>query len=541
MTTTAPGATLDPLALMGGLVLDTGTTWAARALDFQQDDAAAILTDPEATPPTPRMHFVTRPRGGSKTTDLAAICLAVLLTQAPSHSTSHAYARDKDQAALLLSALTALAHRSGLAGLLDLTTWGATVKTTGARLVVESADAASAYGHLPYFVVVDEVAQWPTTRGARTLWEAIVSGLPKRKDSRLVVLTTAGDPAHWSQQIITGARSSTRWRVSETPGPLPWADPDDLAEQRRLLPASAYARLHLNQWTASEDRLTDPDDLAACVTHSGTLEPDPAQSYVIGLDLGLKNDRTVLTVCHATTDPATGTGTGLATASGSPGGVRVVLDRLQVMAGSKSSPVQLADVEAITYEASRTYGGAPVRVDPWQAAGLAQRLRARGLTVQEWTFTPASIGRMAMNLHLLLRERRLALPDDDELLEELANVRLRETTPGVYRMDHDSGHHDDRAVSLGLAALALTEKPSTGRGLVTVPGNTRTAAAIASGPRPTLARRVAARPTMPTALQVKRAAATPGQRVGNALLIPGSANDPHRVSIYGRDRRGGQR
>lgn len=161
--------------------------------------------------------------------------------------------------------------------------------------------------------------------------------------------------------------------------------------------------------------------------------------------------------------------------------------------------------------------------------------------MQEWTFTPASIGRMAMNLHLLLRERRLVLPEDPDLLDELANVRLRETTPGVYRMDHDSGHHDDRAVSLGLAALALTEKAPTGRGMVTVPGNTRTATAVASGPRPSMSRRMSARPTMPTALQVKRAAATPGLNAGRALLIPGSANDPRQTSIYARDRRRGQR
>src|SRR5690606_29159923 len=133
----------------------------------------------------PRLHFLTRPRGGSKTTDLAAVLLVVLLTQAPARTTSHAYARDRDQAALLMDALRALAHRSGLAGLLDLGAWSATVKGTRARLVVESADAASAYGHLPYFVVADELAQWPTTRGARSLWEALVSGLPKRPDSRL--------------------------------------------------------------------------------------------------------------------------------------------------------------------------------------------------------------------------------------------------------------------------------------------------------------------------------------------------------------------
>lgn len=141
-----------------------------------------------------------------------------------------------------------LSHRWGQAG-----SWTVTVRESGARLAVESADAASAHGHLPFLVIADEVAQWPTTRAARALWEALVSGLPKRTDSRLAVLTTAGDPAHWSAKVLDAARTSDRWRVSEVPGSLPRADPDDLAEQARLLPASAYARLHLNRWTAAED------------------------------------------------------------------------------------------------------------------------------------------------------------------------------------------------------------------------------------------------------------------------------------------------
>jgi hypothetical protein len=61
----------------------------------------------------------------------------------------------------------------------------------------------------------------------------------------------------------------------------------------------------------------------------------------------------------------------------------------------------------------------------------------------------------------LLRDHRLALPPDQELLDELATVRLRESAPGVLRLDHDAGRHDDRAVSLGLAALTLTEHSDT--------------------------------------------------------------------------------
>lgn len=515
MTHSTNPSAIRPLDLMASLVLEDGRAWGTAAHPWQREDAAAIL---DARPDAPRLHFQTRPRGGSKTTDAAGVALVALLTQAPPRSTSHAYARDKDQAGLLVSALAALAHRSGLAGLLDLGPWGAAVRATGARLVVETADAASAYGHLPYLVIADELAQWPATRAARTLWEALVSGLPKRRDSRLVVITTAGDPAHWSAKVIAAARTSDRWRVSEVPGPLPWADADDLAEQRRLLPASSYARLHLNQWTAAEDRLTDPDDLAACVAHSGPLEPEPRRHrYVIGLDLGIKADRTVLTVCHSEPAPS-------ASASGSGSDSRhpvIVLDRLHVLAGSHAHPVQLADVEALTLEAARAYN-APVRVDPWQAVGLAQRLRANGVNVQEWTFTPASVGRLAMNLHLLLRERRLRLPDDPDLLDELANVRLREATPGVFRLDHDAGHHDDRAVSLGLAALALTER-ATGGGRIGNPAATLhrvTRAGLTDDrhrrPLPTVA-----------AVDVLRAAQRSGPRIpGGALVVKGSANDP---------------
>ena len=54
--------------------------------------------------------------------------------------------------------------------------------------------------------------------------------------------------------------------------------------------------------------------------------------------------------------------------------------------------------------------------------------------------------------------------DDRELLDELANVWLRETSPGVFRLDHDPGRHDDRAITLALAAHSLTEKAPSGVG-----------------------------------------------------------------------------
>ena len=75
--------------------------------------------------------------------------------------------------------------------------------------------------------------------------------------------------------------------------------------------------------------------------------------------------------------------------------------------------------------------------------------------MEEFTFTAATVGRLATTLLQLIREHALALPDDPDLIDELRNVRLRETSPGVYRLDHDRNRHDDRAVALALAASYL--------------------------------------------------------------------------------------
>lgn len=86
-----PGV-LDPMALLGSLVLEDGRRWAEAAHDFQVDDARAVL---DARPDVPRLHFITRPRGASKTTDLGGLNLVALLTQAPPRSASFAYARTR--------------------------------------------------------------------------------------------------------------------------------------------------------------------------------------------------------------------------------------------------------------------------------------------------------------------------------------------------------------------------------------------------------------------------------------------------------------
>src|SRR5919106_2751583 len=94
--------TLDhALDILAGLVLEDGRRWGEAAYPWQWEDARAIL-DPDS--PTP-YHFLTRPRGASKTGDLAGICIAALLEQLDSADRSFAVAADRDQGRLLVDAV----------------------------------------------------------------------------------------------------------------------------------------------------------------------------------------------------------------------------------------------------------------------------------------------------------------------------------------------------------------------------------------------------------------------------------------------------
>jgi phage terminase large subunit-like protein len=440
-------------SVLAGLILEDGHRWGEVATEWQWADARAIL---EPGDDGPLLSFLTRPRSGSKTSDLAGIAAAALIDQVPPGGRAYAVAADRDQARLLVDALAGYVVRTpGLRGAINVDRYTATTPA-GARLEVIPADAASSYGLRASLFVVDELTQWPSAN--REVWTSVLSAVPKVPGCRLVVLASAGDPAHWSYTVRERARVSSAWRLHEVAGPVPWVSESALNEQRALLTDSQFARLHLNQWTASENRLVSVENLAAAVRLDGPQDYRPGVIYRIGADLGLRHDRTAIAVCHA--EPVAG-----ATRSR-----QVVLDRMIVFEGSRADEVRLAEVEAALMAAWRMYRRPKVRLDPWQAIGLAQRLRQQGVSVEEWSYSPQRYGAIATVLYTLLRDGLLNLYDDPELLDELANLRLKETLPGLVRVEHDPGRHDDRAVALGFAATALVERTNGGAKLFVATG-----------------------------------------------------------------------
>lgn len=493
---------LSALDLLAGLTLDTGEAWGAVALDFQRRDALAVLSADG-----PRRHFLLRGRGMSKTTDVAAMALALLLTEAPPRSRSYVYAVDADQAALFGDAIAGFVARTpGLAGAVEVAARSVTVRSTGATLTVETSDGASALGTLPWLTVADELGVWPSTANHRRLWSAIVSAVPKVPGARLLVIGTAGSPMGLGAEVWAEATASSHWHTSRTPGPSPWWSKADVAALRADLTRSEWRRLIECEWAESDDALTTPEDVEAVIRAGSTHNPHkPSHTYVAALDVGTRRDLTALVVGHEETGPT---------------GRTVVIDRVLTWrpASADGGRVDLSEVEAATLRLCREYRVTRLIFDRMQAEQLTANLTRAGVTTSEYVFSSAGANRLARSLFNALRDRALSLPDDDETRAEFIATRLVETGPGTVKLQNPPGAHDDIVTAVGMVVADLTARPTPGRGSITIPrGRTPSHIAGATGQR------------VPQASLRSRLRRAP--RAGRAIIFPGTVNDPARGRI----------
>ena len=122
----------DALALLNALVLEDGRRWGDAAQRWQRDDADAILNESSPTP----YSFLTRGRGGAKTSDLAGIATSCLLTQAPPGGRLYAAAADRDQARLFSDSIAGFVARTPeLRGALEVAAYRVTARNAALEIL----------------------------------------------------------------------------------------------------------------------------------------------------------------------------------------------------------------------------------------------------------------------------------------------------------------------------------------------------------------------------------------------------------------------
>jgi phage terminase large subunit-like protein len=409
------------------IILEDGRPFGEAMDDWQAEDFAAL------DDPAHQHAYLERPRGHSKTGDLGTEAVTELMLGRPG-SQLFCAAADQGQAALLLEDVVDKFERNErLRPLVRVTRNEVTVLATGSRLRVMSSDAPSAYGLRPDWIATDELAEWRN----RALWDSLWTATGKRPRCRMRVISTPGwDTTSIAWEVRAIAQRESNWYFSSRGQCASWVGADWVAQQERTLPRHTFERLILGRWVEGAGAyLTRAEVDGVFSGHSG----GPVEKAALGLDLGLTDDAGAAARVELRAD-GTVVVAGLVTYEPRPG-ARVDLQLVEEQVGAWARAAHI-----------------PVVVDPWQAALMAQRLRAEGVEVIEYTFTAGSRQKLFGTLLELIRTGRLRAQPHEALRKELLGLEVQETATG-WRVDHRVGRHDDHVVAVALAASAVATAP----------------------------------------------------------------------------------
>lgn len=487
MTTDTKQLYTDPAAFRAALVIDADgqTVRLADVLDgWQQQDFAAM--DPawqciagarrNNLPEPIRRAYLERPRGHSKTTDIAVMVTWALFASAR-HILGYVAAADREQGRLLRTAVLRLLQLNPwLSKYLDVQHFKIANKHTESTVDILSSDVAASWGRTPDFIVCDELTHWRNGE----LWESLFSAAAKRKHCVLVIISNAGHVDSWQWGVREAARTSDSWYFHSLDGPqASWLSQERLAEQKAMLPALQYARYWLNEWTAgASDALTD-DVVRAAVTTERPTGRENGLTYVGGLDLALKRDWSAFAVVgrhDGWTDRVpveraelpfwqrARIDAGLMADPRGPeyrvvdhaGTGRVRLQHVRRWKPPRGGQVSLEAVKQDILDAHGRFGLAAVFYDPTNAGLLAEQLRAAGVPMVEVSFSsPANLAAMAEAVTNSFNDGMVDLYPDKDLLRDLRTMRIKETHYGGVRLEfpRDRHGHGDIGTAFALALL----------------------------------------------------------------------------------------
>jgi len=450
------GDVMDPWQRADFAALDPALTVCNGRASIPQEEGGA--EGPEATQKLPTMRaYLERPRGHSKTTDLAVTCCwALAFAARPIRG--YAFAADKDQAGLLKDAMgTVVRLNPWLGTVLDVQRNAVLNQAkghpgAGSTLEIFTSDVASSYGILPDLIIADELTHW---EGDGSLWHSIISSAAKRSNCLLAVITNAGFHDSWQWQVREAARTEPTWHFSRLDGPqASWMTPARLAEQRKMLPPVAYLRLWENQWSSGGGDALTPADIDAAF--SDVLAPltgkAPGWLYVGGIDLGLTRDCSAVVV--------------LAVPDRRWGKIRLAHHKLwRPTLGKK---IDLREMEAHVLAMDAQCGLEFCAFDPWQAELLAARLeadhgrRARNRQRRAWAKpwmqevqpTAQNLRAQATLVIETFNDRRFESFHCEPLKQDLYKLRVEEKSYGIRLVSpRDETGHGDTFSAFALALL----------------------------------------------------------------------------------------
>lgn len=401
----------------------------------------------------PRKFWLTLPKGHDKTTMIGRL-LNWAIGFPQTHLTAYAAAKDREQAALIVDAMTTEVNLNPwLKKRLEFKNF----KVLGAnysKLHVLACDAGGSQGIRGDLLIVDELTQWTNQK----FFSDLISGIDKRPKGVLIIITNAGVVGSWQwdalQEAHRSMQSDRKWWVYEAPYALAsWMDRESINQVRRMMP-DAYARMLFdNVWinpTEGCEYLTR-DQCLVCEDSELPVKVTQGQedrTYFAAIDYGPVKDRTALCLLHRE-------------------GEQLVVDDLTVLQGSKENHVPISKVEEWIDWARNNFRLDRIVIDKYQMESTIQKYQ--GLVHMD-VFEPRGTSgnhAIAENFrHLVINKQIRWHPScgllmvkgkdgsivPQTLTDELTSVAVK-IMPNGYRVYNPPGTHDDRVVSVAMVAL----------------------------------------------------------------------------------------
>lgn len=300
---------------------------------------------------------------------------------------------------------------------LEMTLWN------GSEIMFGSADdPQNLEGHGINFLVCDEMQRLPAT-----VWEnTLRPSLADTKGKGLFFGRPLGKN-HFYNLYTRGNGDVPGWRSFHFPtSSNPFIDADEIEEARLTLPHDVFQQEFMAEF------LDNGAGVFRAVKDAlrGYLQPIPVpgRRYAIGVDLGRKQDWTVLSVIDLMS------------------GQFVAVDRFNKI----DWPYQKGRIAAL----AQKYNGAVILID---STGLGdpiyQDLKAAGMTIKPYPFTNESKKNLVENAVVAIEFERVHLPLDlpQVFLNELDTFEMDYTKSGKVTYGAPEGYHDDCVISLCLA------------------------------------------------------------------------------------------
>ena len=236
--------------------------------------------------------------------------------------------------------------------------------------------------------------------------------------------------------LLQMAKESPDWWVGIYPVSVTKAlTPQALSLERKEMPRATYEQEYECKFLETGSQFFK--NIENCV-YDKEVERSltPSGDFKLGVDLAKYNDFTVIT----------------------PLCLNTMIVHPQDRFNHMDWIVQEAKIEAN----ARKYNNARLTLDSTGIGDpVVEELRRRGLNIRDedvFKFTETSRKNLLNHLAILLENRQILIPNDQELIDELKsfNVELNDSGKTIIRCPE--GLHDDRVMSLALACWGVDEK-----------------------------------------------------------------------------------